>query len=1265
MHAIRHFFSQVFSLLRFHWPVVFLVLLSLVLFATNYHPGTFLLGWDNTVPELNLPLNLSRILTSTWQEYRGLGTLDGMAHSANIIHWIYTALLSLILPLHMVRMVFLLLTHLLGGVGVYVVLVTTLIPAASKLLHRTPLSDQHNKLIGLLGATLYLFNLMTIQMFYIPLEVFAIHFAIIPWGFWSLSKYLSSPTKKNLLLFAVVQLLGISQAHVPSVFIAYALGIGLVLFGFLLQYKKAGVRTASSVIALLFAINAFWGVPYLYSAIHKAPEISASKINQFSTDDIFYRNKAWGQLGQVATFGGFNLDYEDWTLAGDTNQSLLQPYQQLYRNWAYQGATIGIFGIAGISALYFLWIGIKKRQYLLTSFAGTLLFFLSMLAIDTPGLGIVSASLRTYLPYFHDIFRFTFTKFSLMYVFFLSVFFALGVMLLLTAKWSQKLLSKVKKSVAILGCIGVTLTLAFPAFTGNFFYSELKVIVPTEYWQVVSFFKERPASDRIALLPLTTFYGWENNTWGHRGSGFMWQALPQPMLHRSFDAWSTTNETAYLQLQEAVATQDFESFLKLLEKYQIRWLLLDRSIFVPGNADQAKRATVATEQLIASNPTISHSATYGNLDIYAVELPSKESGLVTNQTIATVDPLYQSLKTTNDPAYKNLSNYITQNNGTSFPFANLSQEQITISPNNPSLHFEKTFSQPAHLQLPQNSPENYALTVTVKPTISGYSILLTPVLPEFTLDSNRIAALPIEFFIPANTTKGYFLRVDQAVFELPPTKNEITLGTVFTTNTTLQIELFSSLPLSFIEVTESLAQQQVSDCWKNTSLDWFVDKNDTEATLRSKNASACVALPIEIEQSDKASGSALFAVSYSAQSDGAEPAVCIRAIDSQTCLNQNTSTFSSLSQSEFSSFALLDSDTYAVEFINKITQLHTQQSTTFSSIFFSTFRKVGGGEISTQSNLSRYYAELSQMPRQSNRIEITYNLPLPKQGFSNIETKENLAPTINCGSSNGSVTRTKKSGSMLYTASNKAALCEKIELPTTTAQEEFFYFATGRVLSGGGLQGFFSNQNDQRVVEFTTGSKDFSFLTSVHFSKENSSLSLHYFMKSFGKDAYQVEIQQSAIIPAPISWLSAISIDQNQKEGIPADVLQHAKNGIFWHEITIATSQNETIANLSQSYDPAWIAFPSNRPWQLLDHRTYNGWANAWIVPAGTTAVTMLFWPQLLSFAGYGVLVVTLGWLAVATLRQRPNQPAKPTSYELHRFVIRRFAKLRARLLGR
>ena len=48
-------------------PLSVLASLSLLLFVANYVPGRFLLGWDNTVPELAFGLNLQRFIFGIWQ----------------------------------------------------------------------------------------------------------------------------------------------------------------------------------------------------------------------------------------------------------------------------------------------------------------------------------------------------------------------------------------------------------------------------------------------------------------------------------------------------------------------------------------------------------------------------------------------------------------------------------------------------------------------------------------------------------------------------------------------------------------------------------------------------------------------------------------------------------------------------------------------------------------------------------------------------------------------------------------------------------------------------------------------------------------------------------------------------------------------------------------------------------------------------------------------------------------------------------------------
>jgi hypothetical protein len=92
---------------------------------------------------------------------------------------------------------------------------------------------------------------------------------------------------------------------------------------------------------------------------------------------------------------------------------------------------------------------------------------------------------------------------------------------------------------------------------------------------------------------------------------------------------------------------------------------------------------------------------------------------------------------------------------------------------------------------------------------------------------------------------------------------------------------------------------------------------------------------------------------------------------------------------------------------------------------------------------------------------------------------------------------------------------------------------------------------------------------------------------------------------------------------------------------TALTSGDDSVAvmTLSQGYNPGWIAFPSLRPWQQLEHVIYNGWANGWVLDTSLAAqeLTILYWPQLLLWIGLlalGIVAGWLGWLSWKELRR-------------------------------
>ena len=64
-------------------------------------------------PELNPLLNLQRSITAVWQEYRGLGLLDGQSHAANLIDAFFIFCISFVLPKTIIRFFVILLLHCL------------------------------------------------------------------------------------------------------------------------------------------------------------------------------------------------------------------------------------------------------------------------------------------------------------------------------------------------------------------------------------------------------------------------------------------------------------------------------------------------------------------------------------------------------------------------------------------------------------------------------------------------------------------------------------------------------------------------------------------------------------------------------------------------------------------------------------------------------------------------------------------------------------------------------------------------------------------------------------------------------------------------------------------------------------------------------------------------------------------------------------------------------------------------------------------------
>lgn len=633
--------------LKRHWPVLVLAVLNIILFITNYKPGTFLIGWDNLYPELAPFLNIQRSFFATWQEYRNLGYMDGMSHAANLFHDVARWLLSTVFPLHLVRWITIFGTHFLGGVGMYY------------LLHRYVFRSFHAHkralFVSLFGALFYQYNLITVQQYFLPYELFLFHFASLPWLVFATLLYMEHGKKKYLVAYTVALFISIPQAHVPTIFIVTALILAFVMISKLLIMKGQSWKQMIVLILISFTVNAYWGIPFAFATSQNAQEIAESKNNQMATDNIFYLNQKYGSFTDVALLKGVVLEYQQYDIQLNQNFYMMAPWIEHMETLPFQipAWIFFLLTMIGLGSAFYL----RKQKY--APFTILFVFSFAMMAVDTPVISILSDLLREHIPLFHNVFRFVFTKFAFFYVFSYTIFLALGLYYLLTAiGHTQKSVrrSRYLRSSTFTVMIVLLIMYGIPSFQQHFFYRNLATEVPDAYFDTFDFFSSVNPDDRVALLPIPWYWAWTQNNWNTIGSGFFWYGLEQPTTDRAFDPWSSKNENFYWELEQAVFSDNEFLLEKVLDKYDIRWLILDESVY---NNSSPKFSLSEYADLINRSERMNRIVTHDFLSIYQFEqsIPQENQRMQIKTSLPNIIPSYEYDNV--DMAHIHYGDYIT------------------------------------------------------------------------------------------------------------------------------------------------------------------------------------------------------------------------------------------------------------------------------------------------------------------------------------------------------------------------------------------------------------------------------------------------------------------------------------------------------------------------------------------------------------------------------------------------------------------------------
>jgi len=539
---------------------IILFLTVLFLFFTNYKNGTFLSGWDNLQTELNPFLAIKRAVFSVWEEYQSFGLLAGMAHASDLVRAIFLWIVSFILPQNIIRYFYHFLMLFLGGWGVFELFKVDSCFRQVRLGFRR----NDNNIIPLFGALFYILNLGTVQMFFLPFEAFSTFFAFLPWGIWSFYRIIDNKEhktfKKNLIQFFLINLLGTPSFYTQQLFVVYILILGLITIGLIWKINKSKAKIIKNALfsfILIFLINSFWLLPQIYFVKTSSNVVFEAKGNQLATEDTYFQNKEKGTLPYFLRLEGFYFDLFD-----KNNNPLFFAWQNHFKKFFFLQYFFAILMTLGV------YYSLKKKDYLfIPSF-----FLLAFIFLNNTWPVSLFDNLWRTNKILNQIFRSPFTKFIIPYSLVYSYFFIKGLSLIRTV---------LKKNIFFLIVFISLFIYSLPAFKGYLISKEMKVKIPSSYFEVINYFKNFKNEDknkRIALLPEYTFWGWYQNKWGYNGSGFLWYGVEQPIVSRTFDVWSNVSESYFWEIKQAITEENLFKFEKVLEKYQIDYLLLDLSL---------------------------------------------------------------------------------------------------------------------------------------------------------------------------------------------------------------------------------------------------------------------------------------------------------------------------------------------------------------------------------------------------------------------------------------------------------------------------------------------------------------------------------------------------------------------------------------------------------------------------------------------------------------------------------------------------------------
>ncbi|NTU73629.1 hypothetical protein HGB07_05705 [Candidatus Roizmanbacteria bacterium] len=574
---------------------IFLAIFLGVIASANFHPGYMALGNDNFSPELDPALTIQRSLVSpAWRAYRALGVPSDSEQSDVFRASIFWVLEKAFVPSWFISQAYLLFTL---GLAFF---------SMGKLAQLFIKGRHSQQLIFVLGGLLYTCSLLTVWVYFFPVQMFVAAFAFLPLVLWRYLSYVQKPDIRNTAYLAVASIALTTSALTATVFITVFATICIFALAYWML-EKTNIKNIARGLGIIILFQLFWLLPFIAYVSTNTRALQDSLIYRKITPEMIENETKYNTVFNTPRYVSYWIDTKE----------VNDQYTYRYRDWFMEnpyGIAIGYLPLA----LFFigLVISLKKRFIPGIIVAGSA--FIGWWAIkgQNPPFGFIYGFFQSNFPVFAQVFRWGSSKFW--------PFIAVALPILGTWGIVQTIhkLPKFLKGIVVGGVVIALLIYIYPFFAGYLVRPSMFVKIPGEYQKLAQYLRVNDPRSRIYVAPEANTLYFRNYDWGFFGSVFLHYIIPNPVVEKALVIGSAENEEAFRVMKNAYYSSDPSVFANVLERYDVKYVLSDK---------HASKGDIGYEydwenhlRMVEQNPRFREVWREGKLALY--ELNSKTTG---------------------------------------------------------------------------------------------------------------------------------------------------------------------------------------------------------------------------------------------------------------------------------------------------------------------------------------------------------------------------------------------------------------------------------------------------------------------------------------------------------------------------------------------------------------------------------------------------------------------------------------------------------------